>query len=151
MTLKNFKLFLLIYFQILLTRLQEVERVTESFKMESTLFHLQWLVLVLECCNQTRMWRSSWSQRRILWKPNGRSRRSRLASTPFYKFLISDVHIWAPFFCGPVSPCIHVPVVGHSSTVISSLWLGVALVERGLASLTIQWYLLEGHGAKQES
>ena len=61
------------------------------------------------------------------------------------------VHIWAPFFCGPVSPCIHVPVVGHSSTVISSLWLGVALVERGLASLMIQWYLLEGHGAKQES
>ena len=33
------------------------------------------------------------------------------------------VHIWAPFFRGPVSPCIHVPVVGHSSTVISSLWL----------------------------
>ena len=33
------------------------------------------------------------------------------------------VHIWAPFFCGPVSPCIHVPVVGHSSTVTSSLWL----------------------------
>jgi hypothetical protein len=25
------------------------------------------------------------------------------------------------------------------------------LVERGLASLMIQWYLLEGHGAKQES
>jgi hypothetical protein len=33
------------------------------------------------------------------------------------------VHIWAPFFRGPVSPCIHVPVVGHSSTVTSSLWL----------------------------
>ncbi len=33
------------------------------------------------------------------------------------------MHIWAPFFCGPVSPCIHVPVVGHSSTVTSSLWL----------------------------
>ncbi len=38
-------------------------------------------------------------------------------------YLENWVHIWAPFFRGPVSPCIHVPVVGHSSTVISSLWL----------------------------
>ena len=41
----------------------------------------------------------------------------------FYKCVVAVVHIWAPFFRGPVSPCLHVPVVGHSSTVISSLWL----------------------------
>jgi hypothetical protein len=84
---KTFNYFSLIYFQILLTRLQEVERLTQSFKMESTLSHLQWFVLVLECSSQTRMWRSSWSQQsRILWKPNGRRRRSRLASNKFNIF-----------------------------------------------------------------
>ncbi len=57
-------------------------------------------------------------------EPNGRRRRSRLASNKFKYFEKCVVHIWAPFFCGPVSPCIHVPVVGHSSTVTSSLWLG---------------------------
>ena len=56
-------------------------------------------------------------------KPNGRRRRTRLASTKFHVFLKCGVHIWAPFFCGPVSLWIHVPVVGHSSTVISR-WLG---------------------------
>ena len=44
------------------------------------------------------------------------------------------MHIWAPFFCGPVSPCINVPVVGHSSTEISSLWL-----EWGITQITEAW------------
>ena len=83
-------------------------------------------------------------------KPNGRRRRTRLASTKFHVFLKCGVHIWAPFFCGPVSPWIHVPVAGHSSTVISR-WLGEHWSNGDLEVLMIQRYLLEGHGAIQES
>jgi hypothetical protein len=93
--------------------------------MDSTLFHLQWFVLVLvECSSQTRIWRSSWSQQSlILWnRTEGDNDQDwRRLNLIYFKHW---VHIWAPFFCGPVSPCIHVPVVGHSSTVTSSLWLG---------------------------
>jgi hypothetical protein len=55
---------------------------------------------------------------------NGRRWRIKIGGDLIFIYIKNWVHIWALFFCGPVSPCIHVPVVGHSSTVTSSLWLG---------------------------
>ena len=72
----------------------------------------------------------------------------RLNLIYFYECVVAVVHIWAPFFRGPVSLCIHVPVVGHCD---QQLVVVRVLVERGLASHMIQRHLLEGHGAKQES
>ena len=83
------------------------------------------LIYRLECSSQTRIWRSSWShQSRILWNRTEGDDDQDWRRINFIYFEKCVVHIWAPFFCGPVSPCIHVPVVGHSSTV-TSRWLGV--------------------------